>query len=64
MVALDVDLFEKVLLNLMLNAEDAMPEGGTLTLQARAEGNEVVLDVIDTVYPPGRGNHHEQSLGA
>ena len=23
-----------------------------------------LLDVIDTVYPPGRGNHHEQSLGA
>lgn len=47
-VPLDRELFERVLLNLMLNAEDAMPDGGTLTLQARADGGDVVLDVIDT----------------
>jgi two-component system, NtrC family, sensor histidine kinase HydH len=47
-VSLDAEMFEKVLLNLMLNAEDAMPEGGTLTLQARAEDGWVALDVIDT----------------
>lgn len=47
-VSLDADLFDKVLLNLMLNAEDAMPAGGTLTLQARAAGDRVLLDVIDT----------------
>jgi two-component system, NtrC family, sensor histidine kinase HydH len=47
-VMLDAEMFEKVLLNLMLNAEDAMPDGGTLTLQARAEAERVVLDVIDT----------------
>lgn len=47
-VPLDAEMFEKVLLNLMLNAEDAMPEGGTLTIQARAEDGWVVLDVIDT----------------
>jgi two-component system sensor histidine kinase HydH len=29
-VSLDVDLFEKALLNLMLNAEDAMPNGARL----------------------------------
>jgi two-component system, NtrC family, sensor histidine kinase HydH len=33
---------------LMLNAEQAMPEGGTITLIGRSEGNEVCLDVIDT----------------
>jgi two-component system, NtrC family, sensor histidine kinase HydH len=48
LVPLDTELFEKVLLNLLLNAEDAMPEGGRLTLQARAEDGWVVLDVIDT----------------
>jgi signal transduction histidine kinase len=47
-VLLDQEMFEKVLLNLMLNAEDAMPQGGTLTLQARAEDGWVALDVIDT----------------
>lgn len=48
LVPLDGELFEKVLLNLMLNAEDAMPEGGTLTLQAKLSGDAVELYVIDT----------------
>lgn len=54
-VLLDEDLFEQALLNLMLNAEQAMPEGGTLTLIGRVEDAEsplgtpwICLDVIDT----------------
>lgn len=47
-VRLDVEMFEKVLLNLMLNAEDAMPDGGTLTIQANVVEGWVALDVIDT----------------
>lgn len=47
-VELDRDLFEQALLNLLLNAEQAMPEGGTLTLIGRHEGDCVCLDVIDT----------------
>jgi signal transduction histidine kinase len=47
-VNLDRDLFEQCLLNLMLNAEQAMPEGGTLTLIAQRDDGGVRLDVIDT----------------
>jgi two-component system sensor histidine kinase HydH len=47
-VMLDRDMFKQALLNIMLNAEQAMPQGGELTVQASAQGNEVVLNLIDT----------------
>jgi signal transduction histidine kinase len=47
-VLLDRDLFKQALLNLILNAVHAMPEGGELTLQADARDGEVALDLIDT----------------
>jgi signal transduction histidine kinase len=55
-VRLNADMFRQALLNLMLNAEQAMPEGGALTLQASVEagrpaGAHVCLSLIDT----GRG---------
>jgi PAS domain S-box-containing protein len=34
--------------NLLTNAAQAMPSGGTVTVQARAVQNKVVVDVIDT----------------
>jgi two-component system, NtrC family, sensor histidine kinase HydH len=47
-VLLDRELFQQALLNLMLNAEQAMPEGGEITLQAFAENARVCLAIIDT----------------
>jgi len=50
-VLLDRDLFQQALLNLMLNAEQAMPQGGEMAIQAVLdEGSPatVSLSLIDT----------------
>ena len=47
-VPLDADLFKQALLNLILNAENAMAKGGELIMTTRRDGRWVVLDVIDT----------------
>jgi PAS domain S-box-containing protein len=47
-VQVDAPEFEQVLINLCVNARDAMPEGGTLRVWMEANGNdEVVLNVAD-----------------
>lgn len=48
LVALDPEQFQQALLNLLLNAEQAMPEGGEITLLAAAEPPNVRLEIIDT----------------
>lgn len=44
----DPDLLHRAISNLVLNAMDAMPQGGVLTLQTRQEGDRTFLSVSDT----------------
>jgi len=47
-VAGDAAQLREALINLIFNAVDALPDGGTITIQTRVEGSEVVLEVADT----------------
>ncbi len=45
---LNTEMLRQALLNLMLNAAQAMPNGGELTFQATVENSQVALSLIDT----------------
>ena len=47
-IAADADLLHRAISNLVLNAMDAMPKGGTLTLRTRQKVDRVALEVTDT----------------
>jgi len=47
-VRLNRDMFKQALLNLMLNAEQALRGGGSITVQAVLEPGHVCLSLIDT----------------
>jgi two-component system, NtrC family, sensor histidine kinase HydH len=47
-IPLDVELFKQALLNLIVNAFSAMPEGGELIYKTWRESSFVVLEVVDT----------------
>lgn len=47
-IAADGELLHRALSNLVLNAMDAMPNGGTLTLRTRPDDGKVVIEIADT----------------
>jgi signal transduction histidine kinase len=47
-IAADPELLHRAFSNLVLNAMDAMPTGGTLTLRSRRADERVVIEVGDT----------------
>jgi len=47
-VLLDPRSFHRALFNLVLNAQQAMPDGGELVIRTRSGGNEIAIDLIDT----------------
>lgn len=48
LVPLDIDKFKQALLNLVINALEAMPEGGQLVLGASLREGELAVEVSDT----------------
>jgi signal transduction histidine kinase len=47
-VEADADLLHRAILNLVLNAQDAMPRGGALTLRTGNEDGKVKIEIADT----------------
>jgi nitrogen fixation/metabolism regulation signal transduction histidine kinase len=47
-IHVDPELLHRALSNLVLNAMDAMPDGGALTISARPAGGQIELRVADT----------------
>lgn len=47
-IAADPDLLHRAFSNLVLNAMDAMPAGGTLTLRSCRENSKILVSVADT----------------
>ncbi len=47
-IEIDADKMTRVILNIGSNAADAMPDGGTFTISAHADGDELSIELTDT----------------
>lgn len=47
-VEIDSDQITQVLLNLAINAIEAMPNGGTMTFRTQSDGNGIAIEIEDT----------------
>jgi len=56
----DEERIRQVILNLLINASKFMPEGGTITLKAKAQSGTVVVEIHDT--GPGISKEEQQRL--
>jgi signal transduction histidine kinase len=54
-VKVDVDLMKQAILNVVLNGVQAMPNGGTLAISTRRDGDDVIAEIRDE----GAGIPHE-----
>ncbi len=54
LVKVDVGQMEQVMINLAVNARDAMPEGGKLTIMTDSFDNDAAIEMGSDMMPPGR----------
>ncbi len=47
-IRFDLDKYKQAFMNIVLNAMDAMPEGGTLTIQTLQDSDAIRINVVDT----------------